>query len=133
MLLFEQHTGERLGSLDVQILSCIKAKAQTEKQLAKRTSADILVLSPAVTELMLMGYVETFRRRRLFFFSREYLSITPEGLAALEKAKDPFQNIIELIRERAVETIENVAASSPALEILFMFAKAMYRTTKALT
>jgi DNA-binding MarR family transcriptional regulator len=118
--------------MDVQILSCIKAKPQTERQLAKKVGLAGVTLSPLVTELMLMGYVETFRRRRLYFFSREYLSITPEGLAALQKAKSPLQNVIELIRQRALETIENFAASSPALKILFILAKATYKTTKAL-
>lgn len=131
-LLFENQRAEKLGALDIQVLSCIKANAQTEKQLAKKTGIDILTLSPLVTELMLMGYVETFRRRRLLFFSREYVSITPEGLAALEKAKSPLQNIIELIRERALEALENVTASSPALKILFVLGKATYRTAKAL-
>jgi DNA-binding MarR family transcriptional regulator len=115
--LFE-HIEPRLDTVTVQILGCIKAKAQTEEQLAKKIGIDNLVLSPFVTELMLMGYVETSRRRRLFFFSREYFSITPEGLAALQKAKSPFQNIIELVRERALETIDNIAASSPVLKIL---------------
>ena len=122
MLLKEQAFG-RLGTLDVQILSCIKAKALTEKQLSKRIFLDALALSPVVTELMLKGYVETFRRRKLYFFSREYLSITPEGLAALQKAKSPLQYIIELIQERALETIENITAASPILKILMIFAR----------
>ena len=87
--------------LNVQILSCIKAEGQTEKQLSKKVGLDALALSPLVTELMLMGYVETLRRRKLYFFSREYLIITPEGLEALQEAKSPLQNIIELIRDRA--------------------------------
>jgi DNA-binding MarR family transcriptional regulator len=134
LLLFEkeQQRAGKLGALDVEVLSCVKANAQTEKQLSKKTGVDILVLSPIVTELMLMGYVETFRRRRLVFFSREYVSITPEGLAALEKAKSPLQKIIELIRERALETLENIAASSPALKILFVLGKATYKTAKVL-
>ncbi len=126
----EQHAGGKLSTLNVQILSCIKAKARTEKQLARKIGIGMLVLSPLVTELMLMGYVGTFRRRRLYFFSREYFSITPEGIEALEKARSPLQNIIELIRERALETVENIAAASPALKILLMFGKAFYKTAK---
>jgi DNA-binding MarR family transcriptional regulator len=123
LLLEKEHAEGRLGMLDAQILSCIKAEAPTEKQLAKKVGLDTLVLSPLVTELMLMGYVETLRRRRLYFFSREYLIITPEGLAALLKARSPIQNIIELIRDRAFETIENFTAASPILKILMVFAK----------
>jgi DNA-binding MarR family transcriptional regulator len=122
-----KYVDPRLSTLNVQILSCIKAKAQTEKQLAKKIGIDILILSPLLTELMLIGYVETFRRRRLFFFSREYFSITPEGLAALQKAKSPFQNIIELVREGVLETIDNITAASPVLKILMLFAKGCFK------
>ena len=93
---------------------------------------DILIVSPLITELMLKGYVETIRRRRLFFFSREYCTITVEGLAALEQARNLFENIVELIRERALETIDNIAADSPLLKLTVMSAKAAYKTVKVL-
>jgi DNA-binding MarR family transcriptional regulator len=123
LLLEKEQTGRKLDTLNVQILSCLKAKAQTERQLSKKVNLDTLALSPLVTDLMLMGYVETFRRRRLYFFSREYLSITAEGLAALQKAKSPLQNIIDLIRDRALETVEEIAAASPIVKILVIFAR----------
>jgi DNA-binding MarR family transcriptional regulator len=123
LLLEKEQTGRKLDTLNVQILSCLKAKAQTERQLSKKVNLDTLALSPLVTDLMLMGYVETFRRRRLYFFSREYLSITAEGLAALQKAKSPLQNIIDLIRDRALETVEDIAAASPIVKILVIFAR----------
>jgi DNA-binding MarR family transcriptional regulator len=93
---------------------------------------DILIVSPLITELMMKGYVEIIRRRRLFFFSREYCTITVEGLAALEQAKNLFENIVELIRERALETIDNIAADSPLLKLTVMSAKAAYKTVKVL-
>jgi DNA-binding MarR family transcriptional regulator len=123
LLLEKEQTGRKLDTLNVQILSCLKAKAQTERQLSKKVNLDTLALSPLVTDLMLMGYVETFRRRRLYFFSREYLSITAEGLAALQKAKSPLQNIIDLIRDRALETVEDIAAASPIVKFLVIFAR----------
>ena len=131
-LLEKEHASGRLEGLDILILSCIKTKAETEKQLAKKVGLDALALSPIVTDLMLKGYIETIRRRRLYLFSREYLLITPEGLAALQRARSPFQNMIELIRKMALEAIENVAATSPALKILFMFAKETYKIAKVL-
>jgi len=132
-LLFEkgQSAGGRLSTLNVQILSSIKSKSRTERQLARKIDIDILLLSPLITELMLLGYVETIKRRRLYFFSREYFSITQEGLAALEKARSPMQNIIELVRERALQTVENIASASPALKILLIFGKAVYKTVKS--
>ena len=130
-----QHDEERVEELskrEIQILNCIKGQSRTEKQIAKMTRLDIFTVSPLITELMLKGYVETIRRRRLFFFSREYCIITVEGLTALEQARSLFENIVELIRERALETIDNIAADSPILKVAVMSAKAAYKTAKVL-
>ncbi|MFL6497676.1 MAG: hypothetical protein ACJ70U_03110 [Nitrososphaera sp.] len=121
-----------LSKREIQILSCIKGQSRTEKQLAKMIKLDTLIVSPLVTELMLKGYIETIRRRRLIFFSREYCIITVEGLDALEQARNLFENIVEIIRERAVETIDNIAADSPLLKLAIMSAKAAYKTVKVL-
>jgi DNA-binding MarR family transcriptional regulator len=121
-----------LSKRETQILNCIKSQSRTEKKIAKMIRIDIFVISPLITELMLKGYVETIRRRRLFFFSREYCTITVEGLDALEQARNPFENLVELIRERALETIDNIAADSPILKLAVMSAKAAYKTIKVL-
>jgi DNA-binding MarR family transcriptional regulator len=121
-----------LSKREIQILNCIKGQSRTEKQIAKMMRLDTLIVSPLITELMLKGYVETIRRRRLFFFSREYCIITVDGLDALEQARNLFENIIELIRERAIETIDNIAADSPFLRLAVMSAKAAYKTAKVL-
>ncbi len=131
----EQHDEERVEELskrEIQILNCIKGQSRTEKKIAKMIKLDIFIVSPLITELMLKGYVETIRRRRLFFFSREYCIITADGLDALEQARSLFENIVELIRERAVETIDNIAADSPLLKLTVMSAKAAYKTVKVL-
>src|SRR3712207_3016763 len=130
----QQHDKDRidLSKREIQILNCIKGKSRTEKQIARRVGLDTLIVSPLITELMLKGYVETIRRRRLFFFSREYCIITTEGLDALEQARNLFENIVELIRERAAETIDNIAADSPLLKLTVMSAKAAYKTAKVL-
>jgi DNA-binding MarR family transcriptional regulator len=130
----QQQRKERveLSKRETQILGCIKGQSRTEKQIAKMIKLDIFVISPLITELILKGYVEIIRRRRLFFFSREYCTITVEGLAALEQARDPFENLVELIRERALETIDNIAADSPLLKLAVISAKAAYKILKVL-
>ena len=129
-----QHDQDRKGlnKREIQILNCIKGKSRTEKQISRMVGLDTLIVSPLITELMLKGYVETIRRRRLFFFSREYCIITTEGLDALEHARNLFENIVELIRGRAVETIDNIAADSPLLKLAVISAKAAYKTVKVL-
>jgi DNA-binding MarR family transcriptional regulator len=126
----EEHV--ELSKREIQILNCIKGQSRTEKKIAKMVRLDILIVSPLITELMLKGYVEIIRRRRLFFFSREYCTITVEGLTALERARNLFENIVELIRERTLETIDNIAADSPLLKLTVMSAKAAYKTVKVL-
>jgi DNA-binding MarR family transcriptional regulator len=130
----QQQEEERveLSKREIQILNCIKGQSRTEKKIAKMVRLDILIVSPLITDLMLKGYVEIIRRRRLFFFSREYCTITVEGLTALERAKNLFENIVELIRERALETIDNIATDSPLLKLTVMSAKAAYKTVKVL-
>jgi DNA-binding MarR family transcriptional regulator len=128
----DQERIKELSKHEMQILNCIKGQSRTEKQIAKMIRLDIFIISPMITELMLKGYVETIRKRRLFFFSREYCIITVEGLNALEQARSPFENLVELIRERALETIDNIAADSPILKLALMSAKAAYKTLKAL-
>ncbi len=126
----QDHKG--LTKREIQILNCIKGKSRTEKQIARMVGLDTLIVSPLITELMLKGYVVIIRRRRLFFFSREYCIITTEGLDALEQTRNLFENIVELIRERAVETIDNIAADSPLLKLAIMSAKTAYKTVKVL-
>jgi len=130
----QQWSGERivLTKREIQVLNCLKGKSRTEKQIAKTMRLDIFIISPLITGLMLKGCVEIIRRRRLYFFSREYCIITTEGLDALERARNLFENIVEIIRERAVETIDNIAADSPLLKLTIMSAKAAYKTVKAL-
>lgn len=123
---------EELSKREMQILNYIKGQSRTEKQIAKMIRLDIFIVSPLITELMLKGYVETIRRRRLFFFSREYCIITVEGLDALEQARNPFENLVELIRERALETIDNITADSPLLKLAVMSAKTAYKAVKVL-
>jgi DNA-binding MarR family transcriptional regulator len=130
----QQHDRDRIGlsKREIQILNCIKGKSRTEKQIGRMIGLDTLIVSPLITELMLKGYVETIRRRRLYFFSREYCIITTDGLDALEHARNLFENIVELIRERAVETIDNITADSPLLKLAVMSAKTAYKTVKVL-
>lgn len=131
----DRHQNEyrlELSKREIQILNCIRGQARTEKQIAKIARLDVVIISPLITELMLKGYVETIRKRRLFLFSREYCIITLEGLAALERAKNPFENLIERIKEQGLEIIDNIATDSPLLKLAVISAKAAYKTLKVL-
>jgi DNA-binding MarR family transcriptional regulator len=82
-----------LNQWEIEILKCIKTNSKTEKKIAKEIGIDISVISPLITNLMLLGFVERTRKRRMHFSSREYFSTTIEGLAALEEAIKGNSNI----------------------------------------
>jgi DNA-binding MarR family transcriptional regulator len=82
-----------LNQWEIQILKCIKTNSKTEKKISKEIGIDISVISPLITNLMLLGFVERTRKRRMHFSSREYFSTTIEGLAALEEAIKGNSNI----------------------------------------
>jgi DNA-binding MarR family transcriptional regulator len=82
-----------LNQWEIQILKCIKTNSKPEKKIAKEIGIDISVISPLITNLMLLGFVERTRKRRMRFSSREYFSTTIEGLAALEEAIKCNSNI----------------------------------------
>ena len=82
-----------LNRWEIQILKCIKIKSKTEKKIAKEVALDFSVVSPLITNLMLQGYVERTRRRRMHFSSREYFSTTIEGVTALEDATRGASNV----------------------------------------
>src|SRR5690349_9925083 len=71
----------------MQLLKCIRTKAMTEKKIAKQISLNGSVVSELITNLMLLGFVERFRKRRMHFSSREYFIATIDGIEALEAAR----------------------------------------------
>ena len=120
-----------LKPVEMRILKFIKPRSQTEKRISKLVELDPLLLSPVITDLILKGYLEIVRKRRLYFFSREFCTITPEGITALEKARSPLEGFVEMLRGRAVEAINSIAAESPALRAMVFSARTIYKVAKA--
>lgn len=120
-----------LSPTEARILKLIKTKSQTEKKIAKEIELDPLLLSPVITDLILKGYLEIFRRRRLYFFSREFCVITSEGISALAGAQSPFEGFLEMVRSRALQAIDDIAAESPVLKAAVLSARTIYRVAKA--
>ena len=69
--------------LEYQVLKSIKVKSKTEKKIARQLGVNFSIISQVITGLMLKGFVERTRERRMLFYS-EYLSTTMDGLLALE-------------------------------------------------
>ena len=120
-----------LSKWEVQILKCIKRKAITEKRIAKELSLDINIVSSVITDLMLRGYVERVRKRRMYFSSREYFSATMDGIMALETSlNNAFWNqLMSLLKDQTDKLILELSTKSPIFGITF---KAL-RVTHAIT
>jgi hypothetical protein len=130
--MFDEHADSRqeLQPLEVKILKFIKSNSQTEKRISRALKVDPFVLYTAITDLIFKDYVEIRRRRRMYFFTQERCTITPKGLFALESAKSPFQAFVEIVQKKAFETIDSLAAESPALKIVVSSAKTLYKFAK---
>ena len=59
-------------------------------------------------------------------------TITPEGISALEMARTPLQNLVEMIRSKALEALNSMMSESPALKVVAMSARTMYKVAKAI-
>ena len=132
--MFESHGGTNasLLPLEMRILKFIKPKSQTEKKIAKSLEVDSIVLSPMVTDLILKGYLEIFRRRKMYFFTQEMCTITPEGISALDMAMTPLQSLLEMIRSKAMEALNGIVSESPALKVVAMSARTIYKVAKVI-
>lgn len=132
--MFETRSGTyaSLLPLELRILKFIKPKSQTEKKIAKSLEVDSVVLSPIITDLILKGYLEIFRRRKMYFFTKEMCTITPEGISALDMAMTPLQSLVEMIRSKAVEALNSIVSESPSLKVVAMSARTIYKVAKVI-
>ncbi len=118
----------QLSLWEIRILRVVRSETRQEKSIAKCVRLNDLIVSEFVTELMLKGYVERRRRRWLLFFSREYFSITLEGLAALEAAESNVDRIMEFLKDSGQKLAGEVMAAMPPLA--WDAAKATYKMAK---
>ena len=125
-----------LGQLEIQILKSIKSKSKTEKKIAKQVALNTSVVSQLITSLMLKGFIERTRKRRLLFSSTEYFSATIEGVMALEMTMGSsnifsWNHIISILKEDYGERmILGLTNKSLALRLTFEAIKTTYKLAK---
>ena len=124
-----------LSRWEAQILKCIKSKAMTEKRIAKEVALDIAIISPIVTDLMLSGYVERVRKRRMYFSSREYFSATLDGLSALEASqrnRNGFWNqLMSMVKDEGEKMLLEFSSKSLGLRLTFKVLRGTYALAKS--
>jgi predicted transcriptional regulator len=107
----------------------------TETKIAKELSLNSSVVSQAITNLMLFGFVERFRKRRMHFSSREYFIASLEGVEALEAIKrrsnsDFWAYVSSTLKDRAERMLLEFSEKSLAFRLTLGTARSTYRVAK---
>jgi DNA-binding MarR family transcriptional regulator len=118
----------QLSPWEIRILRVVRSETRQEKAIARCVRLNDLIVAEFVTELMLKGYIERRRRRWMLFFSREYFSITLEGLAALEAAEGSVDRIMEFLKDSGQKLAGEIMTAMPPLA--WDAAKATYKMAK---
>jgi DNA-binding MarR family transcriptional regulator len=124
-----------LSRWEVQILKCIKIKAMTEKKIAKEVSLDITMVSHIITDLMLQGYIQRVRKRKMYFSSREYFSATIEGVMALEASRSNYNGfwsqLVSMLKDESEKMMLDFSGKSLILRLTFKTLRATYALSKS--
>jgi DNA-binding MarR family transcriptional regulator len=107
----------------------------TEKRIAKEVTLDIAIVSPIITDLMLRGYVERVRKRRMYFSTREYFSATLDGLSALEASqrnRNGFWNqLMSMVKDEGEKMLLEFSSKSLGLRLTFKVLRGTYALAKS--
>ena len=125
-----------LSQWEAQILKCIKSKALTEKRIAKEVTLDIVIVSHIITDLMLRGYVERVRKRRMYFSSREYFSATLDGLSALEASRRNYNGfwnqLMSMVKDESEKMLLEFSSRSLGLRLTFKVLRGTFALAKSI-
>ena len=107
----------------------------TETKITKELSLNSSVVSQAITNLMLLGFVERFRKRRMHFSSREYFIASLEGVEALEAVKrrsntDFWAYLSSTLKDRAETMLLEFSEKSSAFRLTLAATRSGYRIAK---
>jgi len=125
-----------LTRFETLILRCIKGNPKTETKISKEVKINLPIVSELVTDLMLRGYIERIRRRRVLFTSREYFSTTLEGLIALEiaqranKNRDFLSQVFVTLMDKSQKILDGISSDSIILKLLLGIARFVLKMAK---
>src|ERR671922_742323 len=72
---------------EIRIVDCIAERSRTQKSISDKIGLNSLIVHELICDLLLMGYIQQTRRRRLYFWHSDLFSATLEGLAMAERTK----------------------------------------------
>jgi DNA-binding MarR family transcriptional regulator len=125
-----------LTRFETLVLRCVKGSPKTETKISKEVKINLPIVSELVTDLMLKGYIERTRRRRVLFASKEYFSTTLEGLIALEiaqrakKNRDFLSQVFATLMDKCQKILDEISSDSIFLKLILGVAKFVLRVAK---
>jgi hypothetical protein len=72
---------------ELKLIDSIKVKSRTQKNISRRLGLNVCIICELIEGLLIKGYIERHRKRRLFFWHRDLFSATLEGMAVSERAR----------------------------------------------
>lgn len=72
---------------ELKLIDSIKVKSRTQKSISRRLGLNVCIICELIDGLLIKGYIEQYRKRRLFFWHRDLFSATLEGMAVSERAR----------------------------------------------
>jgi hypothetical protein len=72
---------------EIRIVDCITARSRTQKSISHKIRLNSSIVYELICDLLLRGYIQKNRKRRLYFWHSDLFSATFEGLAMAERAK----------------------------------------------
>lgn len=100
---------------EVIILKSVKSRRLPENAIARATRLNEAIVSELITDLMYKGLIERRRYKRMLFLSREYFTITLEGLAALQARENSIDKAIELLKVNSLKVAEEIIMLLPPI------------------
>lgn len=133
----EVTTSEDLTPLEIKILRCTKSNAKTETRISKEIKVNLPTVSQLITELMLKGFLQRTRNRRMIFFpKKDSFSTTIEGLMALERNQRNGSNrtflsqVLYMVKDSSHRIVEEATPDSLTLKLFFGTLRLVYQVTK---
>ena len=126
-----------LTHLEIKIIRCTRSNAKTETRISKEIKVNLPTVSQLITDLMLKGFLQRTRNRRMIIFpKKDFFSTTIEGLTALELNQKIGSNrtllsqVLYMVKDRSHRIVEEATPNSLTLKVFFGTLRLVYQVTK---
>jgi predicted transcriptional regulator len=126
-----------LTCFETKILRCTRSNPKTETRISKEIKVNLPTVSRLITDLMLKGFLQRTRNKRMIFFlKKDSFSTTIEGLLALERNQRNGSNrtflsqVLYAVKDSGQRIVEEATPNSLTLKLFFGTLRLVCRVTK---